>query len=113
VDARELDAKIFTKLIDAFAHDHSPCNFGNFYLAPRVCCLIWINLIDTLGRFAHEAGPGARVTDPHASGGHTRISIAQVQRACPTISISVASLAGSGQCGHRVSSFGIGATHHS
>ena len=27
VDARELDAKIFTKLIDAFAHDRSPLQF--------------------------------------------------------------------------------------
>jgi hypothetical protein len=62
VDARELDAEIFTKLIDASAHDHSPYNFGNFYSAPRMCCLIWINLINLLGRFAHDAGYGARVT---------------------------------------------------
>src|SRR5215471_8272138 len=34
----------------------------DFYSVPRVCCLIWINLIDLLGRFAHDAGPGARVT---------------------------------------------------
>jgi hypothetical protein len=34
----------------------------DFYSIPRVCCLIWINLIDLLGRFAHDAGHGARVT---------------------------------------------------
>ena len=39
-----------------------PYNSGNFYSAPRVCCLIWINLIDLLGRFAHDAGHGARVS---------------------------------------------------
>jgi hypothetical protein len=39
-----------------------PYNSGNFYSAPKVCCLIWINLIDLLGHFSHDAGHGAGVT---------------------------------------------------
>jgi hypothetical protein len=39
-DARELDTKIFTKLIDAFVHDHSFYNRLGSLLGTKVCCLI-------------------------------------------------------------------------
>src|SRR4249919_486496 len=89
-----------------------PYNSGNFYSAPRVRCLIWINLIDLLGRFAHDAGHGARVS---------RLRTLAAGRSGPDLDRNrYGALArpfrllsrprGVGTMCHRASSFGIGAS---
>ena len=70
VDARELDAKIFTKLIDAFAHDPLLATLGMLLDTKGV-----LFDLDQFGRPTWPSRtprwPRRPSNRPHASGGHS------------------------------------------